>query len=366
MRDRRRRWRRWAPRGVRSWRLLAIDGFEVDVPDSKDNIAEFGYAGSGDNQSAFPKAPVVAVAECGTRPFVAAEIGSFATGEKTLAARLYPRPRPDELLTVDRNFYSWDAWDAASATGAALVWRAPTQLDLPVIAVLPDGTYLTTLVKPSVRGRRRARLLQAARTLTEQGADLSAPEAVFAAIPDAFDESGRPVVRLARVAEYDVPDRTSNGSEELIVLLSSIYDPSDALADELAAGQPALLPVSADFRTGGSSVANCIGCDIFAPAVSSGERLEATDSGIEWVGAGGGEAACGRWGIAAAVGGAGPRGDADRVREPAAGAEPGPHHGGEPGTHGESVRRARGCVRRGGGRRGWWMSGWVTCGRCET
>jgi hypothetical protein len=26
---------------------LGIDGFEVDVPDSKENAAEFGYAGSG-------------------------------------------------------------------------------------------------------------------------------------------------------------------------------------------------------------------------------------------------------------------------------------------------------------------------------
>lgn len=133
---------------LRSWRLLAIDGFEVDLPDSKENAAEFGYAGSGENRSAFPKARVVALAECGTHAFLAAEIGDYATGEKTLAQRLYPRLRDDELLTADRNFYSWQAWDTAQATGAALVWRAPTQLDLPIVTVLPDGTYLTALVKP--------------------------------------------------------------------------------------------------------------------------------------------------------------------------------------------------------------------------
>ena len=32
---------------LRGWRLVAIDGFEVDVPDTKANAAEFGYAGSG-------------------------------------------------------------------------------------------------------------------------------------------------------------------------------------------------------------------------------------------------------------------------------------------------------------------------------
>jgi hypothetical protein len=211
---------------LRSWRLLAIDGFEVDVPDSTQNAAEFGYAGSGQNRSAFPKARVVALAECGTHAFLAAEIGSYQSGEKTLAARLYPRLRDDELLTADRGFYSWIAWDTAQASGAALVWRAPTQLDLPVVRILPDGTHLTALIKPSVRGGRRERLLAAARA----GQDLDDINLV----PDAFDGRGLPVVHLARVIEYDVPDRAGNGSGELIVLLSTVLDPADARADELA------------------------------------------------------------------------------------------------------------------------------------
>jgi len=39
----------------------------------------------GANRSAFPKARVVALAECGTHAFVAAEVGAYSTGEKTLA-----------------------------------------------------------------------------------------------------------------------------------------------------------------------------------------------------------------------------------------------------------------------------------------
>jgi hypothetical protein len=215
---------------LRRWRLLAIDGFEVDVPDSKANAAEFGYAGSGDNRSAVPKARVVALAECGTHAFVAAEVDAYRVGEKTLAARLYPRLRTDELLTADRGFYSWPAWDSASATGAALLWRAPTQLSLPVIKVLPDGTYLTALITPSIRGARRERLLAAARAES----DLSDINIV----PDAFDQRGLPVIHLARVVEYDVPDRAGNGTGELIVLLSTILDlggDNGARAEELAA-----------------------------------------------------------------------------------------------------------------------------------
>lgn len=212
---------------LRGWRLLAIDGFEVDVPDSRENAAEFGYAGSGENRSAFPKARVVALAECGTHAFVAAEVDAYRVGEKTLAQRLYPRLRRDELLTADRNFYSWQAWDTAQATGAALVWRAPTQLDLPIVQVVADGTYLTALIKPTIRGHRRERLLTAARNRVDL-ADINT-------VPDAFDERGLPVAHLARVVEYDVPDREGNGTGELIVLLTTITNPRDARADELAA-----------------------------------------------------------------------------------------------------------------------------------
>jgi hypothetical protein len=68
-------------------------------------------------------------------------------GERTLAKRLYPRLQPGELLTADRGFYSYQAWGQAVASGTALVWRAPAQLELPLVRVLADGTYLSVLVK---------------------------------------------------------------------------------------------------------------------------------------------------------------------------------------------------------------------------
>jgi hypothetical protein len=200
---------------LRDWRMLAIDGFDVDLPDTAGNADEFGYAGSGQGRSAFPKARVVALAECGTHAFLAAEVGPWAIGEKTLAGRLYPRLRGDELLVADRNFYSYHAWDLAARTGAALLWRAPTQLQLPIVAALPDGSYLSVLIEPTIRNaRRRAAILEAARA----GHDLS-------------DEPAH----LVRVLEYDVPDREGNGTGELIAVLTTILDPAAARADELAA-----------------------------------------------------------------------------------------------------------------------------------
>jgi hypothetical protein len=200
---------------LRRWRLLAIDGFEVDVPDTEGNVAEFGYAGSGEHRSAFPKARVVALAECGTHAFVAAEVGAYSVGEKTLANRLYPRLRPDELLTADRNFYSFEAWDLATRSGAALLWRAPTGLGLPMVKVLPDGTYLAVLINPAIRGaRHRATITETARQIAEGDAEGDGPE---------LDPAQ---AHLVRVVEYDVPDRAGNGTGELIVVLSTILDPA--------------------------------------------------------------------------------------------------------------------------------------------
>jgi hypothetical protein len=205
--------------------VVAIDGFEVDVPDTKGNAVEFGYAGSGDHRSALCKARVVALAECGTHAFLAAALGAWSVGEKTLANRIYPRLRRDELCTADRNFYGFDAWGLAARSGAALLWRAPTGLGLPVVKVLSDGTYLSVLINPAIRGaRRRAAIMATAGEIADgAGAD------------GAGGELDPAEAHLVRVVEYDVPDREGNGTGELIVLLSTIGDPADARADELAA-----------------------------------------------------------------------------------------------------------------------------------
>jgi len=215
---------------LRRWRLVAIDGFEVDLPDTDGNAAEFGYAGSGDNRSAFPKARVVALAECGTHAFLAAEVGAYAVGEKTLANGLYQRLRPDELLTADRNFYSFTAWDLASRSGAGLLWRAPTGLELPVVKVLADGTYLSVLINPKIRGARHRKTIMATASKVADRDPAAAPD-------DENDpaELDPAQAHLVRVVEYDVPDRTGNGTGELIVVLSNILDPAAARADELAA-----------------------------------------------------------------------------------------------------------------------------------
>ena len=149
-------------------RLMSIDGMEWDVPDTAANAAFFGYPGTGKDGApgAFPKARVVTVNECASHAAVLAAIGpavSKGSGEQSLARDLYPRLEEDWLLIADRNFYNWQDWCTAAGSGAALLWRVKADLILPVLELLPDGSYRSVLVNPKVSGTARKRLIEAAR-----------------------------------------------------------------------------------------------------------------------------------------------------------------------------------------------------------
>ena len=147
---------------LRGLRVMAIDGLVLDVPATPDNDKEFGRSGNATAPSPFPQVRLVAVGECGTHGIVDAAFGPVGTGEQTLAATLIARFTPDMLVLADRNFYSYQAWCQAVATGAALLWRVSASLRLPVLAWLPDGSYRSVLINPTVRGRRREQLIAAA------------------------------------------------------------------------------------------------------------------------------------------------------------------------------------------------------------
>src|SRR5438067_857815 len=73
--------------------------------------------------------------------------GGKGTGEQSLAQGLYPALEEDWLVIADRCFFSWDAWRAAADTGAALLWRVKSDLRLPVLELLPDGSYRSVLIR---------------------------------------------------------------------------------------------------------------------------------------------------------------------------------------------------------------------------
>jgi hypothetical protein len=137
---------------VHGLRVMAIDGVVFDVPDTPANDEEFRRGGNNQGKGPFPQVRLVAVAECGTHALVDAVLGPVATGEQTLATQLISRLTHGMLVLADRNFYSYQAWQQASATGAALLWWVSGRLPLPVLHTLPDGYYRSVLINPKVRG----------------------------------------------------------------------------------------------------------------------------------------------------------------------------------------------------------------------
>src|SRR5215203_3063152 len=64
----------------REWRLVALDGTTLDVPDTPANTAAFGRPGGGRGQGAFPQVRLVGLVECGTHAVVDAAMGGLHLG----------------------------------------------------------------------------------------------------------------------------------------------------------------------------------------------------------------------------------------------------------------------------------------------
>jgi len=192
------------------WRVMAVDGVVIDVPDTPDNAEEFGRSGNHLALSPFPQVRVVGLAECGSRAIVAAAMGPVATYERALMEELFPRLDAQVLLLADRGFFGFEHWQRTRETGAQLLWRVTSRVDLPVLERLPDGSFLSELLPKTVKADRKKAVKKAGRDY-----DTPHPKAV-------------PV----RVLEYIIPDRETE--PDPVRLVTSILDCADAPALELA------------------------------------------------------------------------------------------------------------------------------------
>ena len=178
----------------RKWRLVAMDGFTLEVPDTEANRAAFARPESpSGGESAYPRIRGVGLAEVGTHVLFGAALGSYAVGEITLARAVVPHLRKGMLCLADRYFPGYPLWKQAVGTGADLVWRVREKIRFDVEQRLPDGSGLSHF-----------------RPNREKGKPLGEP------IP-------------VRVIEYQV-----NGKAETIRIITSILDWRVAPADELA------------------------------------------------------------------------------------------------------------------------------------
>jgi hypothetical protein len=157
--------------------VVAVDGTTISAYDSPANAAAFGKPGTGkkrrppaaggqagtgpgqpgrnsagQGETAYPQLRLAVLLACGTRALLDAAFGPVrgtGTGEQALARQLLRSLRPGMLLLADRNFYGYQLWNAAAGTGADLLWRVKASLHLPVVAELPDGSFLAHVSDPA-------------------------------------------------------------------------------------------------------------------------------------------------------------------------------------------------------------------------
>jgi hypothetical protein len=194
-----------ATRGAfyRGLRLVSLDGTCLDVADSEANAEEFGRPGSSRREGggAFPQLRMVALAESGTHAIFDAALGPYASSEQALADELWDSLEEGMLCLADRGFYSFERFQTARGTGAQLLWRVKSDIGLPRDQTLRDGSYLTSIHALKDRKTRR---------------------------------NGKP----ARVIEYAIDDHALADPDQRYRLITTILDPDQAPAAELAALYP--------------------------------------------------------------------------------------------------------------------------------
>lgn len=181
----------------RQWRSVSLDGSTLDVADERANEKAFGRPSASRGTSAYPQVRFVSLVENGTQVLFGTQLGGYGDGEITLAHKALPSLKKGMLCLADRNFFGFDLWKKACATGADLLWRVKKNLRLPCEKRLSDGSYRSTIYR-SDKDRRRA-------------------------------ANG---IRV-RVMEYTLEGVA--GAEPIYRLVTSILDPEQAPADELAA-----------------------------------------------------------------------------------------------------------------------------------
>ncbi len=181
----------------RGRRLVSLDGTTIDLPDAPDLERRFGRPAASRGASGFPQLRLLALTETGTHAIFAATFGPYDVSEVRLAPELLQQLQPGMLCLADRAFVGFDLWRTATAPGADLLWRVRRNQVLPCRRRLPDGSYLSRLYA-SPKQRRH--------------------------------NDGGLAIRVIDYRLEGVP-----GAEPLYRLITTLLDPAEAPASELAA-----------------------------------------------------------------------------------------------------------------------------------
>ena len=174
----------------RGLRLMAIDGFVVDVADSKENERVFGMPQGGRTPGAFPQARIVALCEAGTHVLWRWLIKPIRVNEQKMADYLLGRLQAGMLLMWDRGFLSYRRVARVIERQGHLLAKVKKDLVLKPISRLSDKSYLAKLYRNS-HDRKRDRNGIVVRVLDYELNDPSRRRPPRAASPD-HHAVGRP------------------------------------------------------------------------------------------------------------------------------------------------------------------------------
>lgn len=134
-------------------RLMALDGFVVDVADTEKNERAFDRPGSGRSPGAFPQVRVLSLCEIGSHVLWRSLFKPCHRGEIPMARYLLRFLEKGMLLLWDRNFLSYDMLEKVISKRAHLLARIKKNLVFKPIEHFSDGSYLAKFYR-STKDRR--------------------------------------------------------------------------------------------------------------------------------------------------------------------------------------------------------------------
>ena len=185
----------------RGLRLVSLDGTTLEVADEAANRDAFGRPGTQQGQTGYPQIRCVGLVENGTHALFGITLGGYRDAEVSLAHQTVAHLRPNMLCLADRGLTGFPLWQAASRTGAQVLGRVAKNRVLPVLRRFADGSYLS-------------RIEPAPHTQKSMSDQPTAPLTV-------------------RVIDYRLPGVA--GAEPIYRLITTLVDPEQAPAQELAA-----------------------------------------------------------------------------------------------------------------------------------
>ena len=139
------------------FRLMAIDGTVLNLPDTPRNAEIFGRPSGGERgEGAFPQVRKLSLVEVGTHVELAFQVKPYRCSEQAMLPALLPHLSPEMLLLWDRNFFSYALWKTLNLREIKVLARLQRGLILTPIQRLSDGSYLAKIY-PNAYARKKDR-----------------------------------------------------------------------------------------------------------------------------------------------------------------------------------------------------------------